>query len=183
MAGPRVLASALRSFDRARWRDLLRDPDHPRRTVSGFAVGALIGATPVLGLHTWAAVTTAPLFRLPIGAVVVGTNLSNPITFVPITLLQIRIGQWLLGRPATVLPAEFDAAAIGLYVLEAWTGFLVVGPAMAVVAAGAMALLIATRTRTRASGRSTRDTRSEPGTPRATSVLGDQRTWNSNADT
>lgn len=146
------MTTALRSFDRKRWRDLLRDPHHPRRTVFGFAAGALIGATPVLGLHTWAAVTIAPLLRLPIGAVVVGTNLSNPITFVPISLLEIRIGQWLLGRPATVLPAEFDAAAIGLYVLEAWMGFLVVGPALAILAAGAMALLLAVRVRRRREG-------------------------------
>ena len=171
-------ASALRSFDRRRWRDLVRDPHQPRRTVFGFAAGALIGATPILGLHTWAAMTTAPLLRLPIGAVVVGTNLSNPITFVPITLLEIRIGQWMWGRPATVLPTEFDAAAIGRYVLEAWTGYLVVGPGLAILAAAAMAVLLAVRAR----GRRGREAHTNSGPPTTTAPVSDGRSWNSRAE-
>lgn len=149
MARSLPFASVWRSLDRRRWRDLLRDPHDPRRTVVGFGLGALIGATPILGVHTWAAVTSAPLLRVPVGAVVVGTNLSNPITFVPITLLEIRVGQWLLGRPPAALPPDFSAASLGLYLLEAWTGFLVIGPLMVIVASTAMGLALAIRRRRR----------------------------------
>lgn len=135
---------------RASWRDLVRDPNDPRRTVLGFGVGTLIGATPILGVHTWACVTIAPLLRVPVVAVLLGSNISNPITFVPITLVEIRVGQWLLGRPFSALPSEFTAQALGLYVLEAWMGFLVVGPVMVVMASFAMWVALEWRRRRKA---------------------------------
>lgn len=116
----------------ARWRELIHDSEQPGRTAVGFSLGALLGATPVLGLHTWMAVASAVALRLPPLAVVLGSNLSNPITFIPLTLLEVRVGAALLGKPFHALPEQFDVSSIGDYLLEAWVGWLVVGTAMAI---------------------------------------------------
>lgn len=118
---------------RLRWRELLRDAERPERTAFAFALGTWIGATPILGVHTWAAFGAAALLRLPPLAVVLGSNLSNPITFIPITLLEIRVGSWLLGRPFHLMPTAFTFGDVSSYVVEAWVGWIVVGLAFAVV--------------------------------------------------
>jgi len=112
---------------RQNWKTLLRSEGRPKRTAAAFGLGALIGFTPILGVHTWAAAASASLLRLPPLAAIIGTNLSNPITFIPITLLEVRVGAWMLGRPFRALPAEFSAGDIGAYWLEAWAGWLLVG--------------------------------------------------------
>jgi hypothetical protein len=118
---------------RSRLRELVHDPAQPMRTAFGFSLGAWLGATPILGVHTWMAVTSALLLRLPPLAVVLGSNLSNPITFIPLTILEVRIGAMLRGNSFSAIPREFDAASLGGYVLEAWLGWLIVGTLMAVL--------------------------------------------------
>ena len=136
-------------LDRRRWKDLLRSSGNPRRTAFAAALGAMVGATPLLGLHTWVSVSLATLFRLPPLTVILGSNLSNPLTFVPLTLAEIRVGQWLLGMPAEVLPAELSAGALGRYVGAAWMGYLVIGPGMALVTFAAVWLGMRTAERSR----------------------------------
>ena len=116
---------------RSRWKELLRDRERPARTAAAAAIGAFLGATPILGVHTWMALGSATLLRLPPIAALAGSNLSNPLTFVPLTLLEIRVGSWILDRPFHVLPSSLGAGDLGRYVAEAWVGWLPVGLTMA----------------------------------------------------
>ena len=117
-------------LDTGRWKNLLRDRERPWRTAIGAGLGALIGATPVLGLHTWIAAGVGAIVPVPTLPVLAGSNLSNPLTFVPITWLEIRIGQVLLGSSQQLARTEFSAELLGRYWLDAWVGFLVVGAIM-----------------------------------------------------
>jgi uncharacterized protein (DUF2062 family) len=112
----------------------MRDPVSPRRTAAAFGLGVWIGSTPILGVHTFLAFGAATLFRLPPLASLLASNVSNPLTFIPITLLEVRIGAWLLGREFRVLPTQFSAADVASYLLEAWTGWALLGLAAAALA-------------------------------------------------
>lgn len=120
-------------LDTGRWKDMLRDRERPWRTAIGAGIGALIGATPILGMHTWLAAGVGAVTPLPTLSVLAGTNLSNPLTFVPITWLEIRIGQALLGSSTSPTYDGFSTEMLGRYWLDAWAGFLVVGPVLGIV--------------------------------------------------
>lgn len=141
----RLRVARWRAFRRSTWERVLHDRREPGKTSLAFGLGALIGTTPILGVHTWLAVSLSSLLRLPQLTCVAGSNLSNPLTFVPLTLLEIRVGQALLGRSGGVLPDSLDADALKQFVVEAWTGYAVVGPAIAVVAGLVVALAIRLR--------------------------------------
>jgi uncharacterized protein (DUF2062 family) len=121
---------------------LLRDPGRPGRTASAFGLGAAIGATPVLGVHTWLAAAVAALLRLPAGTSVLGSNLSNPLTFLPITLLEIRVGSWLLGRELPPLDQITGFDDLLPYLGAAWVGTGPVAAAMAGLGGGILYLVI-----------------------------------------
>lgn len=115
------------------WKDLLRDQEQPWRTAIGTGLGVLIGATPILGVHTWLAAGAGALLPVPRFSVLVGSNISNPLTLIPMTWLEIRIGQILLGRPGGFSEGGITLSALGTYWLEAWIGFLLVGPGLALL--------------------------------------------------
>jgi uncharacterized protein (DUF2062 family) len=125
---------------RSRWRELLRDPVEPRRTAAAFGLGVWVGTTPILGVHTWLAFGLASLFRLPALASLLASNVSNPLTFIPITLLEVRLGSWLLGREFRALPTAFSPAELGGYWLEAWLGWALLG-----ISGAALAYLLVLR--------------------------------------
>lgn len=119
---------------REQFRTALGSSREPLRTALACGIGGLVGGTPVIGVHSYAAPGAAALFRLPPGAAFLGASLSNPLTFIPITLLEIRIGQWMLGQPPALLPRDSTFGELGAYYGAAWMGFLLVGPAMALLA-------------------------------------------------
>ena len=125
--------NSIRSW-RGRWQELLRDPTSPRRTALAFALGIWIGLTPVIGLHTWIAFGVASLLRLPPLAALLASNVSNPLTFIPITLAELRVGAWLLGREFRLLPKQLQPSDIGHYLLEAWLGWALLGTLASVLA-------------------------------------------------
>jgi uncharacterized protein (DUF2062 family) len=65
----------------------------------------------------------------------VGKHISNPLTLFPLIWIEIRIGQFLLGRPGGFSEGGLSLSAVGTYWLEAWIGFLVVGPVLAILTA------------------------------------------------
>lgn len=132
------------------WKDLLRDRKRPWRTAIGAGIGALIGGMPLLGVHTWVAAGVGAVAPVPPLAVVVGSNVSNPLTILPITFLEIRIGQFLLGRTQDFAYDGFSIQQLGQYWFEAWVGFIVVGPAMAVLTTLILRLTLARRPGARA---------------------------------
>lgn len=131
------------------WKDLLRDRRRPARTAVGAGLGALIGGMPVLGAHTWIAAGIGAVLPVPPLAVLVGSNVSNPVTFVPITWLEIRVGQALLARPGGFGGQELTLETVAQYWLEAWVGYLVVGPVLGLLTAGALRTALVLRGRSR----------------------------------
>ena len=115
------------------WKDLLRDRERPWRTAIGAGIGAFIGGMPLLGVHTWVAAGVGAVAPVPPLAVIAGSNVSNPLTIVPITFVEIRVGQLLLGRAQDFVYEGFSIQQLGQYWFEAWVGFIVVGPVMGVL--------------------------------------------------
>lgn len=103
----------------------------------GFAAGVFSGMFPLFGLQTAIGIAIALLVRGNKLMAAAGTWISNPITDVPIFLLNFKVGQWLLGANHLTLNLatlrNFEAlAAIGSELLIIWfTGCLVMGCASA----------------------------------------------------
>ena len=133
----RFLFSKIKRFtlgpDFRSWKDLLRDQDQPWSTAIGTGLGVLVGTTPILGVHTWLAAGAGALLPVPRFSLLVGKHISNPLTLLPLIWIEIRIGQFLLGRPGGFSEGGLTLAAMGTYLLEAWIGFLVVGPILALL--------------------------------------------------
>jgi uncharacterized protein (DUF2062 family) len=79
-------------------RFILHTDDTPRRAALAFAVGVFIAWTPALGFHTLLALAIAFLFGLNRVAVVAGTFVNNPWTFVPIYTVSAWLGSFMTGK-------------------------------------------------------------------------------------
>ena len=84
-----------------RWvRYVLHTDDTPPRAALAFALGVFIAWTPVIGFHTLLALGLAFLLGLNRLAVLAGTFVNNPWTFVPIYSASAYLGSVLLGTEA-----------------------------------------------------------------------------------
>jgi uncharacterized protein len=125
------------------WKNILpalAGSDHSTHNLSlAMALGALIAPTPIVGLHTWMALSLAFLFRVNRLSAFVGSNLSNPVSLIPLTILDIKVGLWMVGKenPAW-LSANHSAKELfellGEVYLEAWLGSIPVGFVAGVIA-------------------------------------------------
>ena len=79
---------------------LSRLPGSPSGIAAGFACGAAISFTPLVGLHFIGAAVLAWLLRGNIFASAVGTVVGNPWTFPVIWLWIFKLGTWILGWEA-----------------------------------------------------------------------------------
>ena len=87
-----------------------RLPDTPYAISAGFAFGAAISFTPLMGFHIALAVGFAWLWRSNVIAAVLGTAVGNPWTFPLIWLTIYLLGGWMLGRGWSAgLPPDFSA--------------------------------------------------------------------------
>ncbi len=81
-------------------RHLLQNPAYwgiRRKTVvPGFALGLFVAFTPIPA-HTLLAIALALVLKVNIPATIIGTLLMNPLTFLPMFLLEYRVGLFLLG--------------------------------------------------------------------------------------
>ncbi len=93
-------------------RSLLNLDDPPERTALAFAVGVLIGFSPLLGLHTILAALVAVIWRLNKVAVLTGSLLSNPWTIAPIVGASWAIGRMIIGSPPVELPQASLSAVL-----------------------------------------------------------------------
>ena len=78
-------------------RFILHTDDTPFRAALAFAIGVFIAWTPALGFHTLLALAIAFLFGLNRVAVLAGTFVNNPWTFVPIYTASAWLGSFLTG--------------------------------------------------------------------------------------
>lgn len=99
----RILAEALyprggwvRAFHYVRHR-IRRLPDSPDRIARGIWAGVLTTFTPFYGFHFFTAALIAFVMRGNILAAVMATFFGNPATYLPIGLISLETGHWLLG--------------------------------------------------------------------------------------
>ena len=87
-----------RTFIRLRlaWRKLLAIDATPQAIARGFAVGIFMAMMPVLGIQTIAAIVLAFLVRGNKPAAVLGTLVTNPLTFGPVVWVEHVVGSYVL---------------------------------------------------------------------------------------
>lgn len=76
---------------------LRRLPDSPAKISRGIMAGVLTTFTPFYGLHFVFAMFLAWIMRGNIMASILGTFFGNPLTYVPIGIVSLNLGHWILG--------------------------------------------------------------------------------------
>lgn len=80
---------------------LRRLPDTPEKICRGIWAGVFVTFTPFYGLHFIVAAIIARIMQGNILASLLSTFFGNPLTYVPIGIVSLNMGHWLLGsRPA-----------------------------------------------------------------------------------
>ena len=74
-----------------------RLPDQPERISRGVWAGVFTTFTPFYGLHFIFAAIIAKVMRGNILAALMATFFGNPLTYVPIGVVSLQTGHWLLG--------------------------------------------------------------------------------------
>lgn len=105
---------------------LRRLPDTPEMIARGIFAGAFTVFTPFYGLHFVVAAIIAKLIRGNILAAFLATFLGNPLTYIPVGIISLQTGYFLLGiePQATAdvnLFTKFSRAAVDL-----WYNFLAI---------------------------------------------------------
>ncbi|WP_371156858.1 DUF2062 domain-containing protein [Jannaschia sp. 2305UL9-9] len=80
---------------------LRRLPDTPRKISRGIMAGVFTTFTPFYGLHFFVAAGVAWLVRGNVMAALLGTFFGNPLTYVPIGVVSLNLGHWVLGTEMT----------------------------------------------------------------------------------
>jgi uncharacterized protein (DUF2062 family) len=80
---------------------LHRLPDTPEKIARGIFAGVFTTFTPFYGLHFITAASIAFVMRGNIVAALLGTFFGNPLTYVPIGVVSMKTGYFLLGEPAS----------------------------------------------------------------------------------
>jgi len=97
-----------------------RLPDTPEKIARGIAAGVFTTFTPFYGLHFVVAAVIAWVVRGNILAALLGTFFGNPLTYVPIGVIALQTGHFLLGSRFDEVEhgsfiESFSAAASDLY--------------------------------------------------------------------
>jgi len=86
-----------RAFHYVRHR-VRRLPDSPHRIARGIFAGVIVSFSPLFGMHFIIAALIAKLMRGNIIAALLATFVGNPVTFPFIAAINLKLGQWMLGR-------------------------------------------------------------------------------------
>jgi hypothetical protein len=78
-----------------------RLPDEPERIARGIWAGVFTTFTPFYGVHFVIAASLATAMRGNILASLMATFFGNPLTYVPIGVISVQTGHWLLGSEMT----------------------------------------------------------------------------------
>ncbi len=100
------------SYWRGKIRAVLHLDDDPHRIAMAFSLGVFIAFSPFIGLHLISAVFLAWVLRLNAVAVLLGTLLNNPWTFVPIFGTSLWVGIQIYGRHALLQPIHWQDLTI-----------------------------------------------------------------------
>lgn len=74
-----------------------RLPDSPQRIARGIFAGVFTAFTPFYGLHFVIAALLARILNGNIWAALAGTLFGNPLTYIPIGVVSLKFGHFLLG--------------------------------------------------------------------------------------
>lgn len=92
---------------------LRRLPDPPYRIARGIFAGVFVTFTPLYGLHFLLAALIARAIRGNILASLLATFFGNPLTYVPIAIVSLQTGHFLLG---TDFDPDVDRSFLGKFV-------------------------------------------------------------------
>ncbi|NIZ15526.1 DUF2062 domain-containing protein [Phaeobacter sp. HF9A] len=97
-----------------------RLPDSPERIARGIAAGLFTTFTPFYGMHFLVAAILSRVMNGNILASLSATFFGNPLTYVPIGVISLQTGHWILGRQPvdgvdTTLVDKFLAAGWDLW--------------------------------------------------------------------
>jgi len=93
-----------------------RLPDTPERIARGIWAGVFISFSPLFGLHFILAALIARLMNGNIFASIMATFFGNPLTYVPIGIISLETGHFLLGSELT----DAVGRSFGGKFMDAW---------------------------------------------------------------
>lgn len=100
------------AYFRDKFRGIFQVKDTPHRIALAFAIGMLMGISPLIGLHYIGGFFLAWLLRLNKLVTLIGVSVNNPWTIVPISSFSVWVGAKLIGIKQ-VLP-EVDWQSVTL---------------------------------------------------------------------
>ncbi len=105
---------------------LRRLPGTPEQIARGIFAGAFVVFTPLFGLHFFLAVLLAWIMRGSIIAALLATFIGNPLTYVPIAVLSLQFGHFLLGTTPRGEVDESVFAKMSGAAGDLWHNFLAI---------------------------------------------------------
>jgi uncharacterized protein (DUF2062 family) len=111
-----------------------RLPGSPYSIAAGFACGAAISFTPLIGFHFALAALLSWLIGANLIAAAIGTVVGNPWTFPLIWVASYRIGAFVLGRDGPGLPESLTMTQIFAYPEAVLLPMMIGGMPLGVVA-------------------------------------------------
>ena len=97
-------------------------PARPRDKIGrGIACGVFVCFTPFYGLHFLLSAGLAWIVRGNLLAALIGTFVSNPVTFPIIATISVELGSWMLGQHA--VPLHHIVSSFSYASVEAWSNF------------------------------------------------------------
>lgn len=110
----------------------------PNEIAFGIALGTFVGCMPVIGTHTIVAIGLAHLLRLNVLIVLLGTQISNPITIPFQFFISAEVGSLILNGKFLKIVISREINYFDHYLMPILVGSLVLG----VVVSGFSFLLI-----------------------------------------
>ncbi|MGL5058893.1 MAG: DUF2062 domain-containing protein [Microcoleus sp.] len=92
------------------YKRFLRLRGTPESIARGFAAGVFTGMFPIFGLQIVAGVALATLLRGNKILAAAATWISNPVTNLPICILNFQVGRWVLGSDRAFNPQNITSA-------------------------------------------------------------------------
>jgi hypothetical protein len=114
-----------RAFQYVQYR-LRRLPGTPEQIARGIFAGAFVVFSPLFGLHFFIAVIMAKLMRGSAIAALLATFIGNPLTYVPIAVISLQTGHFLLGTSPRGEVDESVLAKVGNAGADLWHNFIAI---------------------------------------------------------
>ena len=114
-----------RAFEYVKHR-LRRLPDAPHRIARGIFAGVFVTFTPFYGLHFLFAALIALVLRGNVFAALLATFFGNPLTYVPIGIISLTTGHFLLGTEFERGPKGSPLGKFGDAGRDLWENFLAI---------------------------------------------------------